>query len=95
MFKRQFVSQVAALAKLPADQVKAVFAAAQEVAAEELIKTGEVRIPGLVALKVMPRAERAARNPKTGVVCMVAPGHTVKCKPVSMLSDRVSSKLAA
>jgi nucleoid DNA-binding protein len=91
MIKRHFVSQVAAAAKLSSEQVRAVLAATQKVAADELIKTGEVRVPGLVSLKVMERGERCARNPKTGQEYMIAPGHTVKSRPVSGFALKVTS----
>lgn len=94
MIKRQFVSRVAALSKLPADQVNAVLAAVQSIAAGELAETGEARLPGLVTMTVLPRSERAARNPKTGVPCMIAPGHTVKSRPVSTLTRLVVSHIA-
>jgi nucleoid DNA-binding protein len=60
MIKREFVSQVAARAKIPAEVVKAVLTAVQGVAADQLTKSGEVRVPGLVSMKVMPRRARRA-----------------------------------
>lgn len=94
MLKRQFISRVAILSHLSAEQVSAAMEAIGYVAAERLIEAGEVRIPGLVSLKVLARSERAARNPKTGKPCMIPPGHMVKARPVCLLSDRVVIKLA-
>jgi DNA-binding protein HU-beta len=93
MFKRQFISQVAEKSHLSAAQVRAVLDATQEFAAEQLIKNGTVRLHGLVTLKVLTRASRVARNPKTGEECPVATGHTVKARPVTGLSAGVTSRL--
>jgi DNA-binding protein HU-beta len=94
MQKREFISQVAAKCGLTAANVSAILDATQEVAALRLIEKGEVRIPGLAAFKVLTRESRVARNPKSGEECAVASGHTVKSRPVTALSARVTSRLS-
>lgn len=94
MLKRHFIARVAAKCRIPAAQVSAMLDATRDVAAEQLIDTGAVRIPGMAVMKVLQRASRMARNPKTGRQYPVASGHTVKARPVTALSVRVASRLA-
>lgn len=44
-----------------------------------------VEIPGVVTLKVMPKAARNARNPQTGEMIRVPAMNAVKARPVSAL----------
>jgi DNA-binding protein HU-beta len=93
MFKRQFISKVANKANLTNAQVGAMLAAASEVAAEQLVAAGEVKVPGLASFKVLERAPRVARNPKTGESYPVPSGHTIKSRPIETLSTLVKSRL--
>jgi len=93
MQKREFISQVVAKCGLSTANVSAMLDATHEIAVEQLVETGEVRIPGLATLKVLTRKSRVARNPKTGGQCEVAAGHTVKSRPVAALSARVKDQL--
>lgn len=44
-----------------------------------------VEIPGVVALRVMPRAAREGRNPRTGETIRVPAMNAVKARPVAAL----------
>lgn len=44
-----------------------------------------VEIPGVVTLKVLPKAERNARNPKTGEMIRIPAMNAVKARPVAAL----------
>lgn len=94
MFKRQFISEVAARSNTTAAQVTAMLDATSEVAAEQLVKAGEVRVPGLATIKVLKRAARVARNPKTGEKYPVPEGHTIKSRPTETLATRVKAQLS-
>lgn len=93
MLTRDFVRAVAEKAKLPADAVRGVLDAMQDVAMGQLKATGEVRVPGIVSLRCIERSARMARNPRTGEACPVDTGFTLKARPVKAMIDGAVKEL--
>jgi nucleoid DNA-binding protein len=89
MLTRDFVNAVAARVELPAETVRAVLAATQDVAVAQLQDKGVVRVPGIAQLRRIERNARMARNPRTGEACEVKVGFTVKARPTKRVVDRV------
>lgn len=92
MKKVQFVAAVAKASSLTAAQVSKVLRALEDVSATELKEAGEVRIPGLVVIKRLPRSERIVRNPRTREEFVMGASVVVKAKPATTFADRVKAE---
>lgn len=92
MNKEEFMRGVSVITGLSSIDVKRVIAACSTVAVQELAKGGEVRVPGLVALRVKHYDERHAKNPKTGASVVVAPVDKIQARPVPALQAALSGK---
>jgi nucleoid DNA-binding protein len=90
--KVQFVAAVAKASSLTAAQVSKVLRALEDVSATELKEAGEVRIPGLVVIKRLPRSERIVRNPRTREEFVMGASVVVKAKPATTFADRVKAE---
>jgi nucleoid DNA-binding protein len=90
MNKDQFLKKSAQLAGLPVDVMRKAIAAASVVTAEALATDDVVRVPGLVTFRAKHHAERPARNPKTGVPCVIPAGVRIAAKPTTALLAGVS-----
>jgi nucleoid DNA-binding protein len=95
MTKTEFISAVAQRAGIEKKQATAVLGAVGEVVVEELKKTGEVTLPGLLKMKVRTRPatpEREGLHPitKQPTVFKAKPERrVVKASPVKALKDAV------
>ena len=61
--------------------MKSALSALCDVAAAELLKGGEIPLPGIGKLKMKERAARTCRNPRTGEAIEVLPSRKVVFAP--------------
>lgn len=74
----------------PTKDIDTVFTATINVMAARLADGEDVQIKGFGSFKVVDRAERNRRNPKTGAPVLVPAGRTVKFVPGTPLKDAVN-----
>jgi len=74
--------------------IAAEIVAAWEKVLVEAVASGEaVRLPGLLSIDLVDRAERQGRNPRTGEALTIAARKAVRVSPGSRLKAAVSSSL--
>ncbi|MCQ2776240.1 MAG: HU family DNA-binding protein [Bacilli bacterium] len=88
MTKKELVAAVAEKAGVAAPVAAKVYEAAFAVIAEEM-RNGAVRVDGFGTFKVAERAERMAKNPKTGEMVKVPAKKAVTFKPAQALKDSI------
>jgi DNA-binding protein HU-beta len=79
MTKSELVAKIAARAEVAKVDVERVLRSFEEIVQEAVASGDEkVSIPGFVSFERVERAGRLGRNPRTGEVVEVPPGHSVR-----------------
>ena len=87
MNKQEFATGISEKMKIPQSEALRFIRAMQETVSEELGRDGVLVLQGFGTLAPWKQTERAGRNPKTGVPCLIPPRVSVKFKPGKLLLD--------
>ena len=90
MNKQEFASGISEKMKIPLSEALRFIRAMQETVSEELGRDGVLVLQGFGTLAPWKQTERAGRNPKTGVPCLIPPRVSVKFKPGKLLLDSLN-----
>jgi nucleoid DNA-binding protein len=89
--KKDIVKQIAAKHGLPQFDAKNVVQSFLDTVVDVLVKEGRLELRDFGVFQVKERAERKARNPKTGESVIVPARKVVTFNPGKLLHDKVSS----
>jgi DNA-binding protein HU-beta len=92
MTQAQFFQSVAEKSNLAKAQVRAVFAAVEEVVTKSLKSEGKIPLGGLGAVKLVDRKARMGRNPATGEPIKIPARTAIKITPAKALKDIFNKK---
>lgn len=87
MNKQEFATSISEKMNIPQSEALRFIRAMQETVSEELGREGTLTLQGFGTFAPWKQAERAGRNPKTGVPCLIPPRVSVKFKPGKLLLD--------
>lgn len=87
MNKQEFATSISEKMNIPQSEALRFIRAMQETVSEELGREGTLTLQGFGTFTPWKQAERAGRNPKTGVPCLIPPRVSVKFKPGKLLLD--------
>lgn len=90
--KRDIVKQIAMKHAIPQSDVKNVVQSFLDKVVDVLIEEGRLELRDFGIFQVKKRAERKARNPKTGESVTVPPRKVVTFKAGKLLHDKVASR---
>ena len=85
------VDEVAALVDMPQTKVDAILRAFESTIKRQAASGGEVRITGFGSFKIVHRAARTSRNPRTGDPIDVAAHNAIRFVPGQSLKDAAAS----
>ncbi len=91
MNKKSMVERVRQLTGLDVQKTERVLDATLGSIRDELRNGGEVALKGFGTFKVVERAARAGRNPKTGEAIQIPASRGVKFTPSGKLKEMVNS----
>ena len=89
--KRDIVKQIAIKHAIPQSDAKEVVQSFLDTVIDVLTKEGRLELRDFGIFQVKKRAERRARNPKTGESVIVPPRNVVTFKSGKLLHDKVAS----
>ncbi len=89
--KRDLVKRIAIKHAIPQSDVKDVVQSFLDSVVDTLTEEGRLELRDFGIFQVKKRAERKARNPKTGESVIVPPRNVVTFKAGKFLHDRVAS----
>ncbi len=89
--KRDLVKRIAIKHAIPQSDVKDVVQSFLDSVVDTLTEEGRLELRDFGIFQVKKRAERKARNPKTGESVIVPPRNVVTFKAGKLLHDRVAS----
>jgi DNA-binding protein HU-beta len=92
MTQAQFFQAVADGSQVSKAQVRAVFAAVEEVVTKKLKAEGKIPLGGLGAVKLVDRKARIGRNPATGEQIKIPARTAIKLTPAKALKDIFNKK---
>jgi DNA-binding protein HU-beta len=92
MTQAQFFQAVAEGSQVSKVQVRAVFAAVEEVVTKRLKAEGKIPLGGLGAVKLVDRKARIGRNPATGEQIKIPARTAIKLTPAKALKDIFNKK---
>jgi DNA-binding protein HU-beta len=92
MTQAQFFQAVADASQVSKAQVRAVFAAVEDVVMKRLKGEGKIPLGGLGAVKLVDRKARIGRNPATGEQIKIPAKTVVKITPAKGLKDTFNKK---
>ena len=92
MNKTEIITEAALKAGITKKDTEKVLNAAMELIAAELTKGEAVKLAGFGNFTVKERAERQARNPRTGEEITVPAAKVVQFRPAKALKDIVEGK---
>ncbi len=92
MTQAQFFQAVADSSQVSKAQVRAVFAAVEDVVMKRLKGEGKIPLGGLGAVKLVDRKARIGRNPATGEQIKIPAKTVVKITPAKGLKDTFNKK---
>jgi len=92
MTQAQFYQAVADGSQVSKVQVRAVFAAVEDVVMKRLKGEGKIPLGGLGAVKLVDRKARIGRNPATGEQIKIPAKTVVKITPAKSLKDTFNKK---
>ena len=92
MTQAQFFQAVAESSQVAKAQVRAVFAAVEDVVMKKLKGEGKIPLGGLGAVKLVDRKARIGRNPATGEQIKIAAKTVVKITPSKTMKDTFNKK---
>ena len=88
MTKKELLAAIAKKAGVPADAAAKVYDATIDVLVEEIVNGG-IRVDGVGTFKVVGKAAKVCKNPKTGESINVPAKKVVKFKAANALADAV------
>ena len=92
MTQAQFFQAVAESSQVAKAQVRAVFAAVEDVVMKRLKGEGKIPLGGLGAVKLVDRKARIGRNPATGEQIKIPAKTVVKLTPAKAMKDVFNKK---
>ena len=92
MTQAQFFQAVADGSQVSKTQVRAVFAAVEDVVMKRLKGEGKIPLGGLGAVKIVDRKARIGRNPATGEQIKIPAKTVVKITPSKGMKDTFNKK---
>ena len=92
MTQAQFYQAVADGSQVSKVQVRAVFAAVEDVVMKRLKGEGKIPLGGLGAVKLVDRKARIGRNPATGEQIKIPAKTVVKITPSKGMKDTFNKK---
>ncbi len=92
MTQAQFFAAVADSSQVPKAQVRAVFAAVEDVVKKSLKGEGKIPLGGLGAVKLVDRKARMGRNPATGEPIKIPAKTVIKITPAKAMKDIFNKK---
>lgn len=92
MNKTELIAEIAAKTGMTKKDSEKAVNAALDAVAEELKKGEAVKLAGFGNFTVKERAERQARNPRTGEEITVPAAKVVQFRPAKALKDTVEGK---
>ena len=92
MTQAQFFQAVADGSQVSKAQVRAVFAAVEDVVMKRLKGEGKIPLGGLGAVKLVDRKARIGRNPATGEQINIPAKTVVKITPSKSMKDTFNKK---
>ena len=92
MTQAQFFQAVAEGSQVSKGQVRAVFAAVEDVVMKRLKGEGKIPLGGLGAVKLVDRKARIGRNPATGEQIKIPAKTVVKITPSKSMKDTFNKK---
>jgi DNA-binding protein HU-beta len=92
MTQAQFFQAVAESSQVAKAQVRAVFAAVEDVVLKRLKNEGKIPLGGLGAVKLVDRKARIGRNPATGEQIKIPAKTVVKITPSKGMKDVFNKK---
>jgi len=92
MTQAQFFQAVAEGSQLSKAQVRAVFAAVEDVVTKRLKAEGKIPLGGLGAVKLVDRKARMGRNPATGEAIKIPARTAIKLTPAKAMKDIFNKK---
>ncbi len=92
MTQAQFFQAVAEGSQVAKAQVRAVFAAVEDVVMKRLKNEGKIPLGGLGAVKLVDRKARMGRNPATGEAIKIPAKTVVKITPSKSMKDTFNKK---
>jgi len=92
MTQAQFFQSVAEGSQLSKAQVRAVFAAVEDVVTKRLKAEGKIPLGGLGAVKLVDRKARMGRNPATGEAIKIPARTAIKLTPAKAMKDIFNKK---
>jgi DNA-binding protein HU-beta len=92
MTQAQFFQAVAESSNVAKAQVRAVFAAVEDVVLKRLKNEGKIPLGGLGAVKLVDRKARIGRNPATGEQIKIPAKTVVKITPSKGMKDTFNKK---
>ena len=92
MTQAQFFQAVAEGSQVSKAQVRAVFAAVEDVVMKRLKGEGKIPLGGLGAVKLVDRKARIGRNPATGEQIKIPAKTVVKITPSKSMKDTFNKK---
>ncbi len=92
MTQAQFFQAVAEGSQVSKAQVRAVFAAVEDVVMKRLKGEGKIPLGGLGAVKLVDRKARIGRNPATGEQIKIPAKTVVKITPSKGMKDTFNKK---
>lgn len=92
MNKTDLVKELSAELKISQSRTKVFIDSFQRVVTRSLQGDDPVMLQGFGSFSHWEQTERPARNPKTGVPCMIKPRISVKFKPGKFLLETLNSK---
>jgi DNA-binding protein HU-beta len=92
MTQAQFFQAVAEGSQLSKAQVRAVFAAVEDVVTKRLKAEGKIPLGGLGAVKLVDRKARIGRNPATGEQIKIPARTAIKLTPAKAMKDIFNKK---
>jgi len=92
MTQAQFFQAVAETSAVAKAQVRAVFAAVEDVVMKRLKGEGKIPLGGLGAVKLVDRKARIGRNPATGEQIKIPAKTVVKITPSKGMKDTFNKK---
>jgi len=89
--KKDIVKQIASKHSLPQFDTKNVVQSFLDTVIDVLAKEGRLELRDFGVFQVKQRAQRKARNPKTGESVIVPPRKVVTFKPGKLLQDKIAA----
>ncbi|EDY2030061.1 HU family DNA-binding protein [Salmonella enterica] len=90
MTKRDLIVSLSDTYLIPRDKVTALLNDLTDKYVQEILTTGETRIYGIGTFRVVERAQRKGRNPKTGKPCVIPAANVLKFSTTKTLKEQLN-----